>query len=136
MPAGGNNLLVILRKKVVYCVERDALHSAEESDTQLQLTRALVDGVVTADTSLFSLHLALSGSCASSPALHTCSLCLQFSGGSQALWLSHLHGLHPPLAEAVFLGGSCMILGGLEVTQPSFDQLLREHIVLATYLGL
>lgn len=114
-------------------MERDALHSAEESDTQLQLTRALVDGVVTADT---SLHLALSGSCTSSPALHTCSLCLQFSGGSQALWLSHLHGLHPPLAEAVFLGGSCRILGGLEVRQPSFDQLLREHIVLATYLGL
>lgn len=87
-------------------------------------------------TPLSSLHLALSGSCASSPALHTCSLCLQFSGGSQALWLSHLHGLHPPLAEAVFLGGSCRILGGLEVRQLSFDQLLREHIVLATYLGL
>lgn len=28
LPAGGNNLLVTLRKKVVYCVERDALHSA------------------------------------------------------------------------------------------------------------
>lgn len=82
-----------------------------------------VSTVVAADTPLFSLHLALSalglsGSRTSSSALHTCFFCVC---SSQEAAESHLHALHPPLVAAVFLGGSCRILEGLAVRQPSFD---------------
>lgn len=55
----------------------------------------------------------LSGSCASSSALHTWSLCVCSShkAAKPSGWVP-CTGCTQPLAEAVFLGGSCRILRG------------------------